>query len=83
MRFVIALILGGLVDLLVMPVTIPLWEVLIHDPIAATPTYGMRSGDIVLFLTDAVGAVVIVGGIGMIVASAFVHYVAGPRKYQR
>ncbi|MCY4474929.1 MAG: hypothetical protein OXC83_05780 [Chloroflexi bacterium] len=82
MRTVATIILGGFIDLFALPVTIPIWKLGIHDPIAATPTYGMRSVDVTLFLVDAVSAIFIVVGIGMILAAFFVTWMLGLSRNQ-
>ena len=82
MRMALTLILGGIVDLLALPVTIQVWKLGIHDPITATSTYGMRSVDVTLFLVDVVFAIFIVVGIGMILAAFFVTWVLGLSRNQ-
>ena len=82
MRMAATIIIGGFIDLFAMSVTIPIWKLAIHDPIVATRTYGMRSVDVTLFMLDAVSAMFIVVGIGMILAAFFLNWILGPPRNQ-
>lgn len=82
MRMAATLILGGLLDIFAAPVTVPLWQALIHEPIVATQDYGMQSVNLTLFLFDAVGAAIIVVGIGPAVVSICLHKLFGPPRNQ-
>ena len=80
MRIAVTLILGAVLDVIAAPFTVPLWQTTIHEPIVATPRYGMQSANLALLLLDVAGAVFIIGGIGITLAGFCVYQLFGPPK---
>jgi len=75
MRMGMTLALGFLIDALISPVTHLFWTGFVHDPIVRQLTDSGRSDTLALLLLDALGAALIMGGTGVVLAAMSVNYV--------
>lgn len=81
MRLRLTLIIGGLIDIVVAPGTVPLWREF-HEHIIATPDYGMMPANFALVLLDVVGFITFVIAIGPAVVWMCLNHILGPPRNQ-
>ena len=74
MKIGLVVVLGSLLDVLISPVTLPIWKELIHNNIVKQLTDAEWSEVLVLILLDVVLAAVIMVFIGIFVAERIVQY---------